>query len=91
MSCGNHHETPCSQVIEQMFAYIDGELGDPDVHLISVHLAECGPCLSEHDVDAMVKKLVHRAGGGEHAPGTLRERILVSITEVRSVRLQTGG
>jgi len=90
MSCGKPHETPCEKVLDQMFAYLDGELGEHEVQLIKVHLAECGPCLSEHDVDAMVKKLVHRAGGGEVAPDDLRERIMVSITQVRTVRLRTG-
>lgn len=91
MSCGKPHETPCSQVLDQMFAYLDGELDERHVHLIRAHLAECGPCLSEHDVDSMVKKLVHRSGGGDKAPEDLRERILVSITEVRTVRLELGG
>ena len=90
MSCGKPHATPCAKVLDQMFAYIDGELGDDDVHLIRLHLEECGPCLSEHDVDAMVKKLVRRAGGGEVAPDDLRNRIMVSITQVRSVRLGTS-
>jgi mycothiol system anti-sigma-R factor len=88
VSCGNPHETPCSEVIERMFSYIDGELGEREVHQIKVHLTECAPCMSEHDVDAMVKKLVQRSGGGEVAPDDLRERIMVSITQVRSVRIE---
>ena len=88
MSCGNPHETPCSEVIKRMFSYIDGELGEPEVHVIKAHLTECAPCMTEHDVDAMVKKLVQRSGGGDVAPEDLRERIIVSITRVRSVRIE---
>ena len=27
MSCGRPHETPCSQVVASLSAYIDGEVG----------------------------------------------------------------
>ena len=30
MSCGNPHETDCSEVLDQMYEYLDGELGEPD-------------------------------------------------------------
>ena len=81
MSCGNPHDTPCSQVLEQMFTYLDGELGEPDLHLVREHLDECAPCMSEHDVDKMVKALIRRAAGGEVAPGALRDKIIVEITQ----------
>ena len=81
MSCGNPHEMPCSQVLEQMFEYLDGELGEPDLHLVREHLDECAPCMSEHDVDKMVKALIRRAAGGEIAPGALRDKIIVQITQ----------
>jgi hypothetical protein len=47
-----------------------------------------------------VKKLIHRAGGGDLAPEQLRERIVVQITQlsqvgttttVNQVRLELGG
>ncbi len=81
MSCGNPHETPCSQVLEQMFEYLDGELGEPDLHRVQEHLDECAPCMTEHDVDKMVKALIHRGGGGEVAPGGLRDKIVVQISQ----------
>jgi mycothiol system anti-sigma-R factor len=64
-----------------MFSYLDGELGEPDLHLVKEHLDECAPCMSEHDVDKMVKSLIRRAAGGEVAPGALREKIIVQITQ----------
>ncbi len=81
MSCGNPHSTPCSQVLEQMFEYLDGELGEPDLHVIREHLDECAPCMSEHDVDKVVKALIRRSCGGDVAPDTLRDRIVVQITQ----------
>jgi len=68
-----------------MFSYLDGELGEPDLHLVREHLAECAPCMSEHDVDLVVKKLIRRSCGGELAPEQLRERIVLQITELSRV------
>jgi mycothiol system anti-sigma-R factor len=68
-------------VLEQMFEYLDGELGEPDLHVIREHLDECAPCMSEHDVDKVVKALIRRSCGGDVAPDTLRDRIVVQITQ----------
>ena len=38
MSCGRPHETPCSQVVASLSAYIDGEVGAEEYRLIAVHL-----------------------------------------------------
>jgi mycothiol system anti-sigma-R factor len=81
MSCGNPHATDCSKVLNQMFEYLDGELGEPDLHLVQEHLDECAPCMTEHDVDKVVKALIRRSCGGEVAPETLRNKIVVQITQ----------
>jgi len=86
MSCGNPHATDCSKVLDQMFEYLDGELGEPDLHLVQEHLDECAPCMSEHDVDKVVKALIRRSCGGEVAPETLRNKIVVQITQQVSRR-----
>lgn len=83
MSCGNAHGTPCSEVLDRIFEYLDGEMGPDDVHRIREHLDECSPCLVEHDLDRALKALVRRSCAGEHAPDQLRERIMIRITEVR--------
>ena len=81
MSCGNPHATDCSKVLDQMFEYLDGELDEPDLHLVQEHLDECAPCMTEHDVDKVVKALIRRSCGGEVAPETLRNKIVVQITQ----------
>ena len=81
MSCGNPHATDCSKVLDQMFEYLDGELDEPDLHLVREHLEECAPCMSEHDVDKVVKALIRRSCGGEVAPENLRDKIVVQITQ----------
>lgn len=87
MSCGNPHETDCGEVLERVYQYLDGELDDLAVGKIKQHLDECGPCLSEYDLDVALKALVRRSCGNDSAPEDLRTRIMLHITEVR---LQLG-
>ena len=68
MSCGNHHDTDCSEVLLRIYEYLDGEMGPDDRSHIRQHLEECGPCLREYDLDQMLKALVRRSCAGESAP-----------------------
>ena len=68
MSCGNPHETPCTEVLDHVYAYLDGELGAPDCDKIRQHLDECGPCLREYGLDEVVKQLVHKHCGHDLVP-----------------------
>ena len=91
MSCGNPHETPCTEVLDQLYAYLDGELGAPDCDKIAQHLDECGPCLQEYDLDEVVKQLVHKHCGHDLVPGELRAKVLIRIKQVQAeLRLQPG-
>ena len=83
MSCGNHHDTSCRDVLDRVYEYLDNELGEPDYAKIKQHLVECGPCLRQFDLDEAVKTLVRRSCS-EAAPDQLRLKILVRITEVRT-------
>jgi mycothiol system anti-sigma-R factor len=82
MSCGKHHDTPCSEILERVVHFIDEELADADCATIQHHLEECGPCLKEFDLETKVKALVKKSCS-EHAPETLRDRVLLSIRQVQ--------
>src|SRR3954447_20904480 len=82
MSCGNHHDTDCSEVLLRIYEYLDGEMGPDDRSHIRQHLEECGPCLREYDLDQMLKALVRRSSAGESAPTALRMQILARTTTV---------
>ncbi len=88
MSCGNPHETDCRDVLDRVYEYLDGEMTAHDVAKIRQHLDECGPCLSQYDLDEVLKALIRRSCVCEVAPDSLRARIMVRITEVR---LQLDG
>jgi mycothiol system anti-sigma-R factor len=83
MSCGKPHETPCDEVLEQVYVYLDGEIGPDDCAKIREHLDECGPCLRQYGLDQAVKALVARSCGCDRAPEELRAKVLTRIREVR--------
>jgi mycothiol system anti-sigma-R factor len=82
MSCGDLDDEDCAKVLDQVYEYLDGELGAVDIDRIKEHLEECGPCLRQYDLDVALKALIRRSCC-EKAPADLRDRILVKITEVR--------
>ena len=84
MSCGKPHETPCSEVLDRVYWYLDGEVSADDVHHIREHLDECGPCLREYDLYESVKRLVARHCGADPVPSGLRGKVLVRIRQVQT-------
>jgi len=83
VSCGEHHDVDCSEILQRVYVFIDNELEDASNDEIRQHLEECGPCLDQYDLERCVKKLVHRSCGDEHAPDSLRAKILLRLTELR--------
>ena len=82
MSCGKPHETDCSEVLERVVFFIDNELERADCEQIQRHLDECGPCLDKFDLERTVKSLVARSCA-EHAPESLRDKVLLQIRQVQ--------
>ena len=83
MSCGDPHGTPCSEVLDAVYLYLDGEQDAEHREVVRMHLDECAPCLRQYGLEQAVKALVARCCGGDHAPVDLRERVLVRIQQVR--------
>jgi mycothiol system anti-sigma-R factor len=76
------HDAHCSEILQRMFYFIDNELERADCDEIQHHLEECQPCLEKYNLELTVKSLVQRSCS-EHAPDTLRERVLLQIRQVR--------
>ena len=89
MSCGNPHETPCSEVLDRIYEYIDGELDAERRHEIKHHLDECAPCLQEYGLEEAVKAIVKRSCS-DPAPADLRDKVLVRIASVRATLRPEG-
>jgi len=84
MSCGKPHDVPCSEVLERLYTYLDGEIEDQSYAQIRQHLDECGPCLREYGLEEAVKRLVHKCCGAELAPSELRVKVMTRIQAVRA-------
>ncbi|GAA2419479.1 mycothiol system anti-sigma-R factor [Actinomadura vinacea] len=82
MSCGDHHETSCEEVLARVYSYLDGELDQGGCGEVREHLDECGPCLREYGLEEAVKKLVGKCCQAEHAPDELRAKVMGRIEEV---------
>jgi mycothiol system anti-sigma-R factor len=84
MSCGNHHDTDCGEVLDRVYSYLDGELDDSRCADIKKHLDECGPCLQEYGLEQVVKQLVAKHCGCDPIPQDLRAKVLSRIARVRA-------
>ena len=84
MSCGQPHETPCTEVLDHLYEYIDNEMPDEDCAAVKRHLDECSGCLEKYGLDQMVKSLVQRCCGCDEPPVDLRDKVLSRIRQVRS-------
>ena len=81
-------EKDCSEVIHQIFVFIDNELDQASCGEIQQHLDECGPCLAKYDLERTVKALVARSCS-EQAPEDLRDKVLLRIREVQVTITET--
>ena len=82
MSCGDPHETDCSDVLAEVYLYLDLECSEDRRALIQKHLDECTYCLREFGIEHEVKALVARCCGADKAPTELRERLRVKLDQL---------
>lgn len=82
MTCADGSD--CTKALQNLYLFIDREIDDASCHEIQIHIDECSGCLSEFDLERIVKELVTRSCA-ETAPEPLRERVLMSI---RTVQIQ---
>lgn len=88
MSCGEHHATDCSQVLAELWLFLDHECDSGRRALLTQHLHECGPCLAEYGLEEKIKKLLAAKCGGELAPHRLREQIRVAVLQQADVTVE---
>ena len=59
MSCGKPHETPCSEVLERVYSYLDGELGDSGKAQIRQPAERFGELTLVSQLSRKCKRLLH--------------------------------
>ncbi|WP_327114869.1 mycothiol system anti-sigma-R factor [Streptomyces sp. NBC_01341] len=84
MSCGEPHETDCSEVLDHLYEFLDHEMPEGDCNKFEVHFEECSPCLEKYGLEQAVKKLVKRCCGQDDVPADLRSKVMGRIDLIRS-------
>jgi mycothiol system anti-sigma-R factor len=82
MSGGDPHHTDCSEVLAQLWLFLDQECDHERRELLRRHLECCRPCLEEFGLEEHLKALLARKCGGDHAPDALKQRLRQSIREI---------
>lgn len=67
-------ELSCDEVIEQLLAYLDGEVGEPDRAAIDWHLSRCRDCYTRAEFERKLRAKFAEATQAP-APARLRARI----------------
>ena len=84
MSCGEPHETDCSEILDHLYEFLDREMPDVDCAKFEHHFEECSPCLEKYGLEQAVKKLVKRCCGQDDVPTDLRAKVMGRIDLIRS-------
>ncbi len=66
----------CKAVIEQLWEYLDGELGDEQSDLIRQHLKICAHCYPHYDFEKAFLEALSDCRCTQCAPNELRGRVL---------------
>ena len=90
MSCAEGSEVDCAEVLDQVYEYLNGELGDDSIERVKGHLDDCSHCLREFGIEDEVRKLVATSCACETAPDRLRKQIITRIAEVRVATSSLG-
>jgi mycothiol system anti-sigma-R factor len=90
MSCGNHHDTDCAEVLAQVWLFLDHECDQTRRAVLAQHLDECGPCLAEYGLEEKLKKLLATKCGGDKAPERLREQIRIAVLKQAAVTVESA-
>jgi mycothiol system anti-sigma-R factor len=70
----------CSDSIERLYHYLDGELTDERRAEIKRHLDECPPCLGAFDFEAELRAVI-ASRCKDRVPDALRDRIHAALHE----------
>ncbi|MDQ3577476.1 MAG: mycothiol system anti-sigma-R factor [Actinomycetota bacterium] len=81
MSCGDHHETDCSDVLSEVWLFLDQECDSDRRTWLTTHLDECSPCLEQYGIEEHLKILLARKCGGDQASDEFKQRLRASIRQ----------
>ncbi|HUQ17483.1 MAG TPA: mycothiol system anti-sigma-R factor [Candidatus Saccharimonadales bacterium] len=71
----------CTDCVEQLYAFLDRELGPAEIAAVNTHLDHCGHCKDDFVVEERFLKHVHDSCTEDRAPVELRERIVLKLRQ----------
>jgi mycothiol system anti-sigma-R factor len=74
-------QVDCSETIERLYEFLDGELTDERRLAIENHLNFCPPCGSVVSFEAELRRVIADRAR-DHVPDQLRERIAAALAEL---------
>jgi mycothiol system anti-sigma-R factor len=77
----DHEQGNCSEALEELYTFLDGELTERKRTLIQHHLDECNPCFEAFDFEAELR-IVIAARCRDEVPDALRTRIADQLAEL---------
>lgn len=73
-----HEHGDCTDAVERLYHYLDGELDEARMTVVRQHLEACLPCLEAFDFEAELRAVVARKCR-ESVPDQLRMRITLAL------------
>lgn len=77
----DHSAGGCSEAIESLYTFLDGELTEERRAVIVEHLDDCSPCLEAFDFEAELRVVIASKCRDE-VPRELKDRILRMVQDV---------
>lgn len=74
------HEVDCTETVERLYTFLDGELTEERRVQIRRHLDDCPPCLHAFDFEADLRVVIS-SRCKDHVPEDLRRRIHDALLE----------
>lgn len=73
----------CAEAVEQLWAYLDGELAPEDKAALEEHLGFCRVCCGEVEFAEELRSFLARSAA-EELPEDVRRRLLSTLDELRA-------
>jgi mycothiol system anti-sigma-R factor len=77
---GSPEWVDCSETIERLYGYLDGELTEERRQEIQYHLDECPPCLQAFDFESELRVVIADRCR-DHVPEGLVQRVKQALVE----------
>lgn len=71
--------TTCRDCLRALHHFLDREISEEDVVHVKLHLDSCPPCQELFTFEISIRRLIRVRCLEQHAPETLRERILATL------------